>query len=133
VALRSAAALVLLVSVAALVVVASRRGAPANPPGTPTIASDHLQPAPAPDESREVAADSPRPRRTTLVGYIANDPTILERCAASPTISRVQMLDDRELLAELRAAGLAAGLIRTETTTRLAFHHPPDPAPPPIR
>ena len=62
--------------------------------------------------------------------YVVNDPDILARWAPPPRPSRIEMLDDDELLAELRAAGLPAGIIRRENTTTIAFHNAPLPRTP---
>ncbi|VAX39971.1 hypothetical protein MNBD_PLANCTO03-1406, partial [hydrothermal vent metagenome] len=65
-----------------------------------------------------------------LVTYVTNDPDILARWAAPTRPSRVEMLDDEELLAQLRAAGLPAGIIRRENTITIAFHNAPLPSTP---
>ncbi|MDQ7014064.1 MAG: hypothetical protein Q9O74_09240 [Planctomycetota bacterium] len=136
VVVRSVAAVVLLTSATTLAVVANRgtpplstpQGTPANPgPSSPLAQGDQLpHPAASPNNTPTPTLSptmSPAVRSPTLVGYVVDDPSVLDRFAASDTPSRVTTLDDRELLEELRAAGLPAGLIRTNGRTRLAFHN----------
>ncbi|MFG0241588.1 MAG: hypothetical protein ACF8R9_02255 [Phycisphaerales bacterium JB054] len=144
---RSAAALVLIATVAALGVVTAQRGTQTGSRGarpiaagpTPSPALDPARtsapadPAPAPSLAMDSLAENAPPVRTTLVGYIADDPSVLERFGATETPSRAITLDDRSLLVELRSFGLDAGLIRTEGTARLAFHHRPSDAPDPMQ
>jgi|GEM_PF-3248367 len=144
---RSAAALVLIATVAALGVVTAQSGTQTGSRSARPIAAGPT-PSPAPDPARSpartpadpspvlaqdsMAQDAP-PVRTTLVGYIADDPSVLERFGAGETPSKAITLDDRSLLVELRSFGLDAGLIRTEGTARLAFHHRPSDAPDPMQ
>lgn len=144
---RSAAALVLIATVAALGVVTAQTGTQSGSRGarpiaaepTPSLAPDHARspartPAdPAPVLAQDSLAENAPPVRTTLVGYIADDPSVLERFGAAETPSKAITLDDRSLLVELRSFGLDAGLIRTEGTARLAFHHRPSDAPDPMQ
>lgn len=142
---RSAAALVLIATVATLGVVAAQPGSRTGSRGaqpiaarpTPTLDPATMTTPESPIPSRTLAADTaggPVPAvRTALVGYIADDPSVLERFAAAPNPSRTITLDDRTLLAELRNFGLDAGLVRTEERTRLAFHHQPSAAPDPMQ
>lgn len=94
-------------------------------PDTPmaSIGNEELHTDPAPDT--HIAATNPAAPR--LVVYVVNDPGIVARWAATPKPSRVEMLDDAGLLAELRAAGLPAGMIRRNDTLTLAFHNAPLP------
>lgn len=140
---RAAAAVLLVASVAALGVVTAQSGPRFGSHGTRPIASGPTQinePAtsitpgvgdlsPAPSLALDSAAP---PARGTIVGYIADDPSVLERFGAAATPSRAISLDDRSLLAELRSVGLDAGLVRTEGHARLAFHHQPTDATDPV-
>ncbi len=129
VVVRSVAAVVLLTSATTLAVVAGRGTPPAFTPQNPPTA---LGPSnPAADGNRHTDASAhregmsrPAPYRpASLVGYVVDDPSVLDRYAAADTPSRVTTLDDGALLDELREAGLPAGLIRTNGRTRLAFHN----------
>ncbi len=136
VVVRSLAAVVLLTSATTLAVVAGRGTPPlSSPQGTPinhgpssplAQGDQHPHPAASPNNTPTPTISptiSPAVRSTTLVGYVVDDPSVLDRFAASHSASRVTRLDDRQLLDELRAAGLPAGLIRTNGRTRLAFHN----------
>lgn len=141
---RAAAAVLLVASVAALGVVTAQHGPRSGGHGARPIASGPahsdepataIRPAakdlsPGPTLALDEAAT---PVRSTLVGYIADDPSVLERFGAAATPSRAITLDDRSLLAELRSVGLDAGLVRTEGHARLAFHHPRPLAPDPVQ
>lgn len=140
---RAAAAVLLVASVAVLGVVTAQSGPQSGSHGARPIASGPTptdEPAtaitpgggdlsPAPSLALGEAAT---PARGTMVGYIADDPSVLERFGAAATPSRAISLDDRSLLAELRSVGLDAGLVRTEGHARLAFHHQPTDATDPV-
>ncbi len=97
----------------------------AQRPDTPIASTGnrelHTDPAPT-------GNDTPaHPEAPRLVAYVVNDPGIVARWAATTKPSRVEMLDDAGLLAQLRAAGLPAGIIRRDDTLTLAFHNAPLP------
>ncbi|MCC7388200.1 MAG: hypothetical protein IT431_05485 [Phycisphaerales bacterium] len=111
---------------AAWLLTTSRNPSP-TPDSPPAIArTDPPEPAPTPDRTPPAPTDAPTDTLTPpppRVVYVANDPRALDRFAAPTTATRVQRLTDEQLLAELDARGIPAGLIRTEHRVRLAFHN----------
>ncbi len=83
----------------------------------------------APDAGRPIATDDrretlpealpqtqPQPRLTQIV---TTDPTILTRLSVSTEPSRVQRIDDRDLIEAMRQAGQNVGVSRIGTEVRL--------------
>ena len=91
------------------------------PTPTPRIANN-TEPAPAPANPNEVN-DTPAPT-PIRVAYVTNNTDVLSRSSAKPDASRVHRIDDEALLQSLQAAGLPAGLARTQGEVRLAFYNP---------
>jgi hypothetical protein len=117
--------------VAGAVVTAGRPAAgpgagPIDPGVSESIAVD-VRPEPRLEESKEATVPPTSPGNTRLVAYVTNDAGIVDRLAVNQRSSRVEMLDDHELLAQLRAAGLPAGLVRRDERLSLAFHNAPRP------
>lgn len=121
-----------LVVVAGAVVLASRPTPEptASPLDTPGLESPIATAgAPRHAETPPDLAPPPAPVVPRLVAYVVNDATVVDRLSALPGASRVEILDDAGLLAELRAAGLPAGLVRREEGLTLAFHRAPSSPP----
>ena len=88
-----------------------------NPTTTPTAASTNTPNTPA--SHRRVAR---------LVTYVVNDKDIVAKLAGPSPAIRIELLNDTELLAQLKLAGLPAGIIRRKKTLTLAFHNAPLPS-----
>lgn len=140
VAVRTVATALLVICATTIGVVAHRGSPPASDPigPPPTLGpsnhiarGNHPLGTPASKDSTSHLSQPPMRPAAVLVGYVADDPTVLERFGTTQTAAGVIELDDRALLDELRAIGLPAGLVQTQDHTRLAFHHtrPADPVP----
>ena len=97
---------------------------PVSPPAIARTDPSETTTAPRPDRTEPAPTEVLNPPPPRVV-YVANDPRALDRFAAPPTATRVQRLTDEQLLAELDALGMPAGIIRTEQRVRLAFHTAP--------
>lgn len=87
------------------------------PPGLPEIVKAPAQTAKsAPESFESPLAAAP------LVRYVTDDTSVLDRLSIEKPPAVVQRLSDQDVLTELRAAGIHAGLVHTEHRARLAVY-----------
>lgn len=127
-----AAALALVVG--AVVVVGDSGGAgalsgPSGAGGAGTVVAGGDDGSDAAPSGESEASRSNAGAAPVRAGYVGNDSLAVERYGVADGPVAVKLIDDAEVLAELRAAGLSAGLVRTESRTRLAFHDAPAEGP----
>jgi hypothetical protein len=110
-------------------------GLPSPAPGGSGLASGPTTPTNAtPDDASEPARTAVHPEITgppappgVRTVRVANDPGVVERLRAAEAPTRVFWLSDEEVLADLRALGMPAGIVRTGERTRVAFHRAKTP------
>ena len=92
-----------------------RRGAQALLLGAAAVLAYHAVSPVMPIGRSPIAPPGPPPAASTAPTWriVRDDPTVVSRLAATPVVSTVEFLDDRELQQQLVHSGRSAAMVRT--------------------